>query len=131
MKMQGINQFLIYMAVAMIVYYSLLNFIVRKRSPRPYIKILLLTLLVTAGGMIFARITYGRNLPWWIFYGIPALLTFLLPPIVLRMSWREILRYIPLAILMSPAIHIFFSFFIGWHEFMPLFYIPSWRQLFG
>lgn len=131
MKLQGINQFLVYMVVAMIVYYFLLNFIVRKRSHRPYIKILLLTLLVTAGGMIFARITYGINLPWWIFYGIPALLTFLLPPIVLRMSWREILRYIPLAILMSPAIHIFFSFFIGWHEFMPLFYVPYWRQLFG
>jgi hypothetical protein len=129
--MQGINQFLVYMLVAMIVYFSVLTFTVRKRSPRPYVKILLLTLMVTAGGMIFARITYGKNLPWWIFYGIPALLTFLLPPIVLRMTWRELLLYTPLAILMAPGIHIFFSFFIGWHEYMPLFYIPSWRQLIG
>jgi hypothetical protein len=131
MKMQGINQFLVYMVAAMIVYFLVLTFTIRKRSPRPYIKILLLTLLVTVGGMVFARITYGKNMPWWIFYGIPALLTFLLPPLILRMSWRELLLYIPLAILMSPVIHIFFSFFVGWHDFMPLFYIPSWRQLLG
>jgi hypothetical protein len=119
------------MVAAMIVYYSVLTFTIRNRSPRPFIKILLLTILVTAGGMIFARITYSRSLPWWIFYSIPAILTYLIPPLILRMSWREILRYTPLAILMAPAIHIFFSFFIGWHEYMPLFYIPSWRQLFG
>jgi hypothetical protein len=56
--------------------------------------------------MSFARITYGIGIPWWIFYGLPALITFVLPPLVLRMSRRELLLYVPLAILMSPVIHI-------------------------
>jgi len=58
--------------------------------------------------MIFARITYGKALPWWIFYGIPVLLTYLFTPVALRMTYRELFIYIPLAILMGPAIHIFF-----------------------
>jgi hypothetical protein len=127
--MNGINQFLVYMVAAMVVYFAVLTFTVRKRSPRPYIKLFLLALIVTVGGMIFARITYGKELPWWIFYAIPVLLTYIFPPVILRMSRHELLIYIPLALLIGPAIHIFFSFFFGWHEYMPLFYIPWWRDL--
>lgn len=129
--MNGIKQFLVYMVVAMIVYFAVLTFTVRKRSPRPYVKLLLLTLLVTAGGMIFARITYGKELPWWIFYFIPVLVTYIFPPLILRMSWHELCVYVPLALLMGPTIHILFSFFLGWHQYMPLFYIPWWRDLIG
>ena len=127
--MNGIDKFLVYLVVAMAVYFPVLVFTVRERSPRPYVKLILLVVLVSAGGMIFARITYGKDLPWWIFYGIPVLITFLVPPAVLRMSPKEFGRYIPAAILMGPAIHIFFSFVIGWHEYMPLFYVPSFLEL--
>jgi hypothetical protein len=129
--MNGIKQFLVYMVVAMIVYFAVLTFTVRKRSPRPYVKLLLLTLLVTAGGMIFARITYGKELPWWIFYFIPVLVTYIFSPLILRMSRHELWVYVPLALLMGPTIHILFSFFLGWHQYMPLFYIPWWRDLIG
>lgn len=122
--MNGINQFLVYMLASMVVYFVVLTFTVRKRTPRPYIKLLLLAFIVTAGGMIFARITYSKELPWWIFYGVPVLLTYLFPPAILRMTWHELLIYIPLAILMAPIIHIFFSFFFDWHQYMPLFYVP-------
>jgi len=127
--MNSINQFLVYMLVAMVVYFVVLTFTVRKRSPRPYVKLLLLTLIVTAGGMIFARVTYSKELPWWIFYGIPVLMTYLFPMAILRMSRKELLIYIPLAILMAPVIHIFFSFLFDWHQYMPLFYVPCWREL--
>jgi hypothetical protein len=127
--MNGINQFLVYMFAAMMVYFAVLTFTVRKRTPRPYIKLILLTIIVTAVGMIFARTAYGKELPWWIFYGIPVLLTYLFPPAILRMSRYELLIYTPLAVLMGPAIHIFFSFFFGWHEYMPLFYIPWFLDL--
>ena len=57
-------------------------------------------------------------------------MTFFLPPIVFRMKRPEILQYVPLAILMGPAIHIFFSLFVGWHDYMPFpFYIPSVLEL--
>jgi hypothetical protein len=82
---------------------------------------------VVAFGMVFAR--YGHvvfRLPWWIYYGLPALVTFLLPPLALKMRRAEILRYLPMAILMAPAIHVFFSLFVGWHDYMPFpVYIPS------
>ena len=127
--MNGINQFLVYMFASMAVYFVVLTFTVRKRTPRPFIKLLILAFIVTAGGMIFARITYSKELPWWIFYGIPVLMTYLFPIVLLRMSRRELFIYIPLAILMAPAIHIFFSFLFDWHDYMPLFYVPWWRDL--
>jgi hypothetical protein len=125
------GNFLVYMGVAVLVFITVLIFIVRGRSHRPTFKILLLALICAVGGMIFARVTYGRGMPWYIFYGIPVFLTYILPPLVLQMSKRELLFFVPLALLMAPAIHIFFSFFFGWHDYMPLFYIPSWHELIG
>ena len=125
----GIGIFLINLFVALIVFIGLLVFILRGRSKRPVFKISLLALIVVVGGMTFARITYGIGVPWWIFYGLPALITFVLPPILLRMSRRELLFYVPLSVLMSPFIHIFFSFFFAWHDYMPLFYVPWWHEL--
>lgn len=37
----------------------------------------------------------------------------------MRMTRREIVQYLPLALVMGPAIHLFFSLFIGWHDYMP------------
>ena len=82
-------------------------------------------MFIVFGGMLFARWTYGPGFPWWIFYGLPALVTFLAPPILFRMSARETARYVVMAVLMAPAIHVFFSFFVGWHDYMPVFYVPS------
>jgi hypothetical protein len=125
----GIGIFLVNMFVALVVFIGLLIFILRGRTQRPVLRIMILALIVVVFGMSFARITYGIGVPWWIFYGLPALITFVLPPLVLRMSRRELLLYVPLAILMSPVIHTFFSFFFGWHDYMPLFYVPSWHEL--
>lgn len=124
-----IDIFLVNVFVALVVFIGLLIFTLRGRSQRPVLRILILALIVVVCGMSFARITYGIGVPWWIFYGLPALTTFVLPPLVLRMSVRELLLYVPLAILMSPVIHIFFSFFLGWHDYMPLFYVPGWHEL--
>lgn len=129
--MQGLDKFLIYMAAALLVFIAVLAFSVRHRVARPVWRILLLSLVAVVGGMVFARLTYGRETPWWVFYGIPAAVTFVLPPVALRMSGREFLLYEPLAVLMAPAIHVVFSFCLGWHDYMPLFYVPYWRELFG
>lgn len=92
----------------------------------------MLTIVVVICGMLFAR--YGHiifRLPWWIYYGLPALMTFFLPPLSLRMNRAETSRYVPMAILMAPAIQVFVSLFIGWHDYMPFpFYIPSLEQIF-
>jgi hypothetical protein len=127
--MNDIVKFLINMLVALIVFVSVLLLTMRKRTKKPVFKIILLSIIAVVGGMIFARITYGKNLPWWIFYGIPAFVTFVLPPLVLRMKKSELLFYIPVAIIMSPVIHTVFSFFFNWHDFMPVFYVPWWHEI--
>src|SRR5262245_968790 len=129
--MQGLNRFLVYMVAALLVFIAVLAFSVRSRGTQLVARILLLSLVAVVGGMTFARFMYGRVAPWWIFYGIPAAVTFVLPPVTLRMSRHEFLLYEPLAILMAPAIHVVFSFCFGWHDYMPLFYVPYWRELFG
>ncbi len=127
--MSDLEKFFVYMLVALIVFFAVLVFTLKSRSKQPIFKIIILSLIVVVGGMTFARITYGHGVPWWIFYGIPAAITFVLPPLVLRMSKRELLFYIPLSILIAPVIHTFFSFFFDWHDYMPLFYVPWWHEL--
>jgi hypothetical protein len=124
----GVGKFLVYMLAALIVFIVVLAFIVRTRPQRPVFRILVLAVIAVVGGMTFARVTYGSGVPWWIFYGLPALVTFVLPPLAL--SRRELLVYVPLSVLMAPMIHICFSFFFGWHDYMPLFYVPYWRECF-
>ena len=128
--MNEIVKFLINMLVALIVFVFVLLLTIRKRPEKPVSKIILLSIIAVVGGMIFARITYGKNLSWWIFYGIPAFVTFVLPPLVLKMKKSELLFYIPIAVIMSPIIHTIFSFFFNWHDFMPVFYVPYWKVLF-
>ena len=127
--MNEIEKFLVYMLFALIVFVLVLLFTMRKRPKQPVFKIVLLSFIAVVGGMTFARITYGKGVPWWIFYGIPAFVTFILPPIVLRLTKRELKFYIPIILLMAPTIHVFFSFFFGWHDYMPLFYVPWWLDL--
>ena len=131
MDTHGLGKFFVYMSAALLVFVMALVFTLRKRSKRPVFTILVLALVAVVGGMTFARITYGKGVPWWIFYGLPALVTFVLPPLVLKMAKRELAFYIPAALIMAPIIHILFSFFLGWHDYMPLFYVPSWREMFG
>lgn len=127
--MTDLAKFFVYMLFALIVFVLVLLFTLFKRPKQPVFKIVLLSIIAVVGGMTFARITYGKGVPWWIFYGIPAFITFALPPIVLKMSTRELLFYIPISLLMGPTIHVFFSFFFGWHDFMPLFYVSWWHDL--
>jgi hypothetical protein len=42
-------------------------------------------------------------------------------PIVFRMSRAETASYVA----MEPAIHVFFSVFVGWHDYMPWFCVRS------
>jgi len=83
------------------------------------------TLAVVPGGMLFARYGAQYGLPWWIYYTVPMLLTVLVPPVAFSMTRHETLRYFFLAFLSAPAIHVLFSFFLGWTEYMPFLQVPS------
>jgi hypothetical protein len=130
--MADIQRFAIFMLAASGLFLAVLAVVTRGRTKKPNSALLVfLTVVVVVFGMVFAR--YGHvlfQLPWWIYYGLPALLTFLLPPIILKMKRTEVFRYLPMAILMAPVIHVSFSLFVGWHDYMPFpVYIPSLLSL--
>ena len=130
--MIDIGRFLLFMIAAAIVFVAVVLYVTRRRPRRPpSLALLLTTLVVVAGGMLFAR--YGHvtfRLPWWIYYSVPATLTLLLPPLMFRMTRGEAVRYVVLAFVMAPAIHIVFSLFVGWHDYMPFpMRIPSIAEL--
>jgi hypothetical protein len=126
------ERFAVFTVVAFVVFVFVLRVALRKRLPPAWTRILITALFVVLGGMLFARWAYASSFPWWIFYGVPALATFLTPPTVFRMTRVETYSYIAMAVVMAPAIHVFFSFFIGWHDYMPVFYVPSlWDVMYG
>jgi len=86
--------------------------------------IIVLALLVVVIGMLFGKYGAQFGLKWWIYYPIPMIITVLLPPIVLKLNLRKTLLYLILSFLSAPLIHVLFSFFLGWSEYMPFWDIP-------
>ncbi|MDR2206690.1 MAG: hypothetical protein LBE36_11125, partial [Flavobacteriaceae bacterium] len=74
--MNEIVKFLINMLVALVVFVFVLSLSIRKRPEKPMLKIILLSAIAVIGGMIFAKIAFGKGISWWIFYGVPAFVTF-------------------------------------------------------
>jgi hypothetical protein len=131
--MPGIQRFAVFTVAAFVLFLAVVLWVVRNRitKPRPW-SIATLAIIVAPLGMIFARYShlFFQDLSWTIYYGVPALITFLLPPLWLRMSRVEIAWYVPLAVFMAPTIHLIFSLFVGWHDYMPFpAYIPSLAEL--
>jgi len=94
-----------------------------KRPPRA--TVLSVAGIVVVGGMTFAKAGAALGWPVLLYYGLPAALTWVLPPRVFRMNARELARYLPLAMISAPFIHVLFSFFLGWNEYMPFIPVPS------
>jgi len=131
--MPDLARFGVFMAAAFLLFFGVVRWVVRRRTTKPATGVLLaLATVVVPMGMLFARYShiFFRDLPWEVYYGVPALTKFLLPPVWLRMSRREIAWYVPPAVGMAPVIHIVFSLFVGWHDYMPFpGYIPSLAEI--
>ncbi len=87
--------------------------------------IFLLSILCVVVGMLFGK--YGANwgFKWWIYYSVPMLMNVFLPPTILKMNTKKTITYLVLSFLSAPIIHVFFSFFFNWTEYMPFWKIPS------
>jgi hypothetical protein len=125
-------RFLVFILVSLVVFAAILHWSLRNRTTRPSsITVIWVAVVVVVAGMVFARFGARAGLTWPIYYGVPALTTLLLPPIVFRMSRNEIVRYEVLAFASSPLIHASFSFLLGWHEYIPFWHIPYIADVFG
>jgi hypothetical protein len=91
--------------------------------------ILWLSFVTVILGMLFGRYGALWGLPWWVYYPIPMLLTVFLPPVVLHFNTKRTIGYLILSFLSAPFIHVLFSFFLGWTEYMPFWKIPSIHSL--
>ncbi len=124
------NRFWIFVLVSLVVFYTILRFVTRRRTAQPAMwQVAVVAMIVVVGGMIFAKAGANLGWPWWIYYPVPALTMLLLPPLAFRLKGRELWTYLVLAFLSSPVIHGVFSFFLGWHEYMPFIRIPSLQSL--
>ncbi len=123
-------RFAVFVLVSLLVFVAILRFVTRQRAVQPAaIRIAVVAAIVVVVGMLFAKFGNNIGLPWWIYYTLPAVATLLLPPIAFKFARREILQYLILAYLSSPLIHVLFSFFLDWHEYMPFWAVPSLREL--
>lgn len=91
--------------------------------------VFILSFLVVVVGMLFGKYGAQAGLKWWIYYPVPMLMTVLLPPIILKMKTQKTILYLFLSFLSAPVIHAFFSFFLGWTEYMPFWNIPYMGEL--
>jgi hypothetical protein len=48
-----------------------------------------------------------------------------LPPLILRIRGPQLLVYLVGAFAMAPTIHVVFSLALGWHEYLPFWYIGA------
>lgn len=125
-------RFPILIIVSLVVFVAILWFVLRKREPRASrVAMAVVAIIVVVGGMVFAKSMQNAGLPWWVYYLVPASITLLLPPLAFRMRWSELWRYLVLAFLSAPAIHVAFSFFLGWHDYLPFLHVPSLHSLLG
>ena len=122
--------FYIMIAVSLILFLSMIRivlnsheFILKKHA------IFFLSFVIVVMGMLLGK--YGAKLgfPWWIYYPVPLLMTVLLPPFALKFDRPETIRYLMMSLVSAPLIHAFFSFFLGWKEYMPFWNIPYIREL--
>jgi hypothetical protein len=119
--------------VSLVLYVGVLRIAMGRRAFRNRLAaVTIVALVVVVGGMLIGK--YGATLlglPWWIYYPLPAVLTLVLAPVVFRFSLRRTLLYLVLAAASAPVIHLAFSFFLGWDEYMPFWAIPSMSSLLG
>ena len=124
--------FAVFVLVSFFAFLMLLKLVLAKRPTRPTLASLSwVSAVVVVAGMVFAKVAANSGLAPWVYYGLPAMATLLLPPIVFGMRRGEIAAYLCAASLMPAVIHVAFSLFLGWKEYLPFWAVPSLGELFS
>jgi hypothetical protein len=118
------------MAASLVVVGAALAWTLRRREGGlPWPRIAVVAAAIVIGGMFWGRIGADRGLPWTLCLLPPMAATLLVPPLAFRMTARETATWILLAALSGSVVHVLFSFFLGWKEFMPIWDVPSLREV--
>jgi hypothetical protein len=101
--------FPIFIIASIIIFFGAMRVVLRHRATKPgWWTYIWVCGVVTVVGMIVAKAGQNLGLPLWFYYGVPAATTWLLPPLVFKMRAAETGRYLALAFLTAPTIHILF-----------------------
>lgn len=121
--------FAVFMVTSLAAFLGVLKLVLRNRQVQPgTFQLAWVSVVVVVVGMLFARFAATSGLPPTVYYGVPAAVTIFLPPVVFGMRRGELARYALAAMVMSPAIHVLFSLFLGWKEYLPFWQVPSLRE---
>ena len=116
---------------SLLLFVLIIRIVIGKRKFKERIKtVLILSFFIVVVGMLFGKYGAQVGLKWWIYYPVPMLMTVLLPPIILKMNSSKSILYLILSFLSAPVIHVLFSFFLGWSEYMPFWDIPFIGELY-
>ena len=120
-------EFITLTIVSIVTIILIVRFVLKTREHNPLLKFKNIFLLVflEIACMVIGKYGANINLYWWIYYSIPLLLTVFVPTIYFKMNKSEVTKYLSLTFLSAPIIHILFSFFFGWKNYMPFIKIPS------
>lgn len=122
--------FAVFVLTSFAVFVILLQAVLRHRTVRPTLATLSwVSCVVVLAGMVFAKVAHSSGLPPLIYYGVPATMTVLLPPLVFRMRRWEAIAYLCASSALPFAIHLAFSLVLGWKEYLPFWAVPSIREL--
>src|SRR5687768_2928103 len=98
------DRFWVFVLVSLFAFIAILYFVTRGREYRPHkATSAAVALLIVVGEMVFAKFGNNAGLPWWIYYTVPALVTFALPPALFNFSGKELRQYLVLAVVSSPV----------------------------
>jgi hypothetical protein len=123
--------FYVMIILSFIVFLLVIRIVVgREDFEQKTMTILTLSFFIVVMGMLFGKYGAQMGLKWWIYYPVPMLANVLLPPIILKLNLRKTLLYLFLSFLSAPVIQAFFSFFLGWTEYMPFWNIPYIKDFF-
>lgn len=130
MNDEDMVRFAVFILASFVAFVLVLKFVLRKRPVQPrLLSLLWVSALVVVGGMLFAKMTANSGLPPWVYYGLPATTTIVLPPVVFAMRRGEVVAYVCAASLLPAVIHVAFSLLLGWKEYLPFWTVPSLREL--
>ena len=106
-------------------FFLIIRMIIGRQAYREKFRaIVILSIIVVVLGMVIGKYGAQMGFPWWIYYPVPMLMTVILPPLVLRLNRRNTIYYLIFSFLSAPLIHVLFSFFLGWTEYMPFWDVP-------
>mgnify|MGYP000879884613 CR=1 FL=1 len=123
-------RFLVIAAVTYLAFLSVIRLVLGSQYKAKSFLINIIGILTVFGGLLIGKYGNFLKLPVYIYVALPVLLTVLIPPLALKMKSDQTLKYLAFSILAVPVVHIFFSFLVGWDDFLPFIKIPSlWNIL--